>query len=157
MQKQHSTARSQKGFTLVEVMVSGLVLVMIFLGALGALQQGFRMIDTARNTTLASQIIQSEIEDLRLKSWAVLCAVPAQSQLDIAGSVGRGLATAESTALAQRFTAIRRVADVADRGGNLKRVTITISWTDSSGISHTRSYETLFGHFGLTDYFVATH
>ena len=152
-----SSAPSRKGITLVEVMIASLVLVMIFLGALGVMQQAFGMIDTARNSTLAGQVIQSEIEDLRLKSWAVLSAIPAQAQIDIAQSVGKGLTTTDSAALAQRFTATRTIADVANRGGNLKRVTITVAWADTSGTRHTRSYETLFGHFGLSDYFVATH
>lgn len=140
-------------------MVAGLVLVVLFLSALAALQSGFRMLDTARNTTLAGQILQSEIEDLRLQAWTKIAAYPvgAPVAIDLAASIGKHLDSGEAAALAQRFSATRTVADVPDRAGNLKRVTIALSWRDYAGTLHTRSYETLLGHFGLSDYFVTTH
>lgn len=157
MRKSSTKAKPSQGFTLVEVMIASVVLVMIFLSTLDALQQGFKMIDTARNTTIAGQIIQSEIEDLRLKPWASLTALPATTELDIAQSIGQGLASEEGAALARRFSASRVIADVTDRANNLKRITLTVTWADTSGATHTRSYETLFSHFGLSDYFVAEH
>ena len=37
-----------------------------------AMQTGFKSIDLARGTTLASQIIQSEMERLRMMSWTAM-------------------------------------------------------------------------------------
>lgn len=163
MQKSSPTAASQRGFTLVEVMMASLVLVMMFLSALAAIQQGFTMLDTARNTTLAGQIIQSEIEDLRLKQFLSL---PATGTIDLTTSVGASLGEAERQALAARFVARRQIDDVPGRTGTdpsgntittLKRVTITVTWTDYSHRLHSRAYETLLGYNGLSDYFATTH
>lgn len=139
--------------------MASLVLVMMFLCAMAAIQQGFTMLDTARNTTLAGQIIQSEIEDLRLKSWGVLAdaSKTPSGTLDLSQSIGKNLGTAESQALTKRFTATRQIVGEPGRETDFKRVTITVTWNDYLGRPHSRSYETLLGHFGLSDYFVATH
>ena len=164
----HRTA-DPRGFTLVEVMLASVVLVTIFLGTLTALVQGFSMLDTARNTTLAAQIIQSEIEDLRLQPWTALNAHPVDTAetVDLAHSIGSTLSPAELAELSQRFTVTRRFTNVAGRTGldadgtttipTFKRVTFTVSWTDYHHRSHTRSYETSLGYRGLSDYFAATH
>jgi prepilin-type N-terminal cleavage/methylation domain-containing protein len=163
MQKSSPTAASQQGFTLVEVMMASLVMVMMFIAALASIQQGFTMLDTARNTTLAGQIIQSEIEDLRLKQYLSL---PASGTIDLATTIGSGLSEAERTALSTRFTATRQVVDVPGRTGTapdgtpiatLKRVIIAVEWRDYSHRLHSRAYETLVGYNGLSDYFATTH
>lgn len=160
MHKMSLRSADKRGFTLVEVMMGGLVLVTLFITALGALQQGFSMLDTARNTTLAAQVIQSEIEDLRLQPWAKISdpdIISDSGPIDLKDSIGKYLDEAEGEALAARLSATRTIVDVPDRASNLKRVTITVSWSDYLGRHHTRSYETLLGHFGLSDYFVASH
>ncbi len=54
------------GFTLIEVMVAAIVLVLAITTAVTTLQRGFQALDTARQTTYASQVMQSELERLRL-------------------------------------------------------------------------------------------
>ncbi len=163
MQKASLTAKSESGFTLVEVMMATFVLVFMFFATLSALQQGFAMLDTARNTTLAGQIIQSEIEDLRLRQFVSL---PASGTIDLASSIGANLSANERQTIASRFTATRLVQDVPGRTGTdsngntistLKRVTISVQWQDYGSRLHYRSYETLVGYNGLSDYFVTIH
>jgi type II secretory pathway pseudopilin PulG len=61
-------ARS-RGFTIAEVMVAATVMVLAISSSIIVLQQGLRAIDTARYTTLAGQILQSQMEKLRLLTW----------------------------------------------------------------------------------------
>jgi Tfp pilus assembly protein PilV len=129
-------AGSKSAMTLVEVMVASVVLVLAIIGSLAALQKGFELQDTARNTTMADQILQSDLEDLRLCSWNTL---PASGNLTLPAEV------------ASKFTATRTVTTVRT---DVKKVTVTVQWTDYKGRTHNRSYETLFTHFGLNDYFV---
>ncbi|MSU50895.1 MAG: hypothetical protein EXS37_17700 [Opitutus sp.] len=56
-------------------MIAAVVLVLGITTAITTLQRGFQALDTARNTTHASQAMQSELERLRLKSWAQLQAL----------------------------------------------------------------------------------
>ena len=149
--------------------MASVVLVAMFLGTLTALVQGFSMLDTARNTTLAAQIIQSEIEDLRLQPWTVINGYPTATAqtIDLAHSIGSTLSATELAELAQRFTVTRRFENVAGRTGldasgtttipTFKRVTFTVAWRDYHHRAHTRSYETALGCRGLSDYFAATH
>lgn len=154
MHKSSPNVANKRGFTLVEVMMASFVLVFVLLGTLTALQQGFTLLDTARNTTLAGQVIQSEIEDLRLRPWVSL---PTSGTIDLAASIGGSLNIAEREALAKRFTAIRTITDVSGREANFKNVTVSVTWTDLGGRSHIRNYQTLLGRNGLSDYFVTTH
>lgn len=68
--KSHTKRKS--GFTLLEVIVSSVVLVIVFLSSLDAIQQSFVISSLQRDITLAGQIAQSKIEDLRLTPWANL-------------------------------------------------------------------------------------
>lgn len=63
---------SSAGFTLVEVMTAAVVLIMVFLSSLSAIQQCFTISAMQRDITLAGQIAQSKVEDLRLKPWSSL-------------------------------------------------------------------------------------
>ena len=165
MHKSPTHTAATQGFTLVEVMMAAFVLVTILLGTLTGLLQGFAMLDTARNTTLAAQIIESQIEDLRLQPWATIIDLSnAPETVDVAAAIGSNpsLSTAEKAALAQRFSITRRFTDAAGRtdadgASTFKRVTFSISWRDYNNRSHTRSYETYLGRYGLSDYFAATH
>ncbi len=148
------TKASRQGFTLVEVMMAAFVLVFMLLSTLAALQVGFGVLDTARNTTLAGQVIQSEIEDIRLRPWISL---PASGTIDLAQSIGSGLSSAERAALSNRFTATRTIEGVTGREADFKRVAVAVSWADYSGRTHVRRYETLLGRNGLSDYFVTIH
>ena len=60
------------GFTLVEVMMAAAILVAGFLGMIGAVTITSNMMDTARRQTVAGQIINHEIELLRLQNWSTI-------------------------------------------------------------------------------------
>ena len=55
-----------------------------------------------------------------------------------------------------RFTNAAGRTDT-DGVSTFKQVTFSISWRDYNNRSHTRSYETFLGRYGLSDYFAATH
>ena len=128
--------------TIIEVMMGALVLVMVFISTFTVIQRGFEMIDIARNTGLAGQILQSEIEDIRLKNWANL---PADGTTNIT-------LPSAFDAVANRFTATRTVTSV---NSDMKRVTVKVTWTAYTGRVHTREYETYYTKGGLNDYYVS--
>jgi Tfp pilus assembly protein PilV len=67
---------SQAGFTLIEVGIAALVLVVAFIGMIRALTFTSGLMDHARRQTVATQILTHEIEQLRLRSWAEINALP---------------------------------------------------------------------------------
>src|SRR3954469_23210438 len=60
------------GFTIVEVGVTAMVMLMCIASSLVTLGYGYKAIDNARYTTLAGQILQSQMEKLRMLTWAQL-------------------------------------------------------------------------------------
>ena len=127
------------------------------------LQSGFRAIDTARNTTLAAQVMQSEMERIRLLPWdtlsrdalgnlkpSVSSLPPVIDDLSLATIFPSGTTTDQLDA---RFTITRTVADVPNRNGEMKKITITITWRGIDGTTYTRSSSTEYAKNGLYDYY----
>ena len=118
--------------------------------------RGFNSLDTSRCLSYASQIMQSELERMRLTHWGDGTA---------AGNGTTGV-TAYSTAvttlpIAAAFTTagdvgsrmtMTRVASNVHTG--MIKVTLTISWTTYDRRTLSRSYITYYGQNGLYDFFV---
>jgi prepilin-type N-terminal cleavage/methylation domain-containing protein len=67
--KRPSLIRRSAGFTLVEVMMASVILVVGFIGMIEAVALSSQMMDNARRQTLANQMINHEFEQLRLQPW----------------------------------------------------------------------------------------
>lgn len=62
--------RSQRGFTLVEVMVAVIILAAVFVGFYVNLKQGFASVETSRENLRATQIMEQQMETIRLYTWS---------------------------------------------------------------------------------------
>lgn len=137
-----------------------MVLALAITSSLTVLQQGFRAIDTARNTTIAGQVLQSMIEDLRLLTWTQTEALGASSEGTIdqfyppGSDAGRSFTDYNKTAEAMlsRFTFIRTVNDAAGQS-NMKVIVLTAQWIGVDGRQHAVSYTTYYAQYGLYDYY----
>lgn len=134
------------GFTLVEVMVAAVVLVLAITTAITTLQRGFQALDTARHTTHASQIMQSELERLRLKNWAQLQDLQSSGDTTVPVAAVRGATS--------NFTCERHIADLK---ADMKEVTLVARWHGYDGRPHALRYVTRYGKTGLYDYFYTAH
>jgi prepilin-type N-terminal cleavage/methylation domain-containing protein len=65
---------AERGFTIVEVMMASVILVVGFMGMISAITVGSEMLATSRRANLANQIMQHEFEKLRLKTWSEINA-----------------------------------------------------------------------------------
>lgn len=120
-------------------------------GAIVVIQAGFKTLDNARNTTLAAQIIQSEMERVRLLNWGDISSFTALETVDLSAIFPSTGATTE--ALLTRFTATRSCVNVAGYDNGMKSVTITVTWTGLGNSPHTRSATTYYCKDGLYDYY----
>ena len=122
-----------------------------------ALQMGFRAIDVARDETLASQIMQSEIERLRLWPWSKstpASVVDSITELPSSEAVSLASTFASNTKVTNRFSVTRTVAnDPAEPTRNVRYITIAVSWKGYDGRSHTRTFTTMYAKDGLYDYY----
>ena len=112
-----------------------------------AMQSGYRHIDLARGTTLASQIIQSEMERLRMMSWTMINALPATETFDGAAFFS------EHANIDGVYTITRTVADDGTRAGEVKNINISVRWRTYDLRWHQRSFNAIYAKNGLYDYY----
>ncbi|HXB02721.1 MAG TPA: hypothetical protein VNV15_07890 [Opitutaceae bacterium] len=156
MRKLASSNRPRTGgrrvaaFTLLEVMVATIVLVFAITSSITVMQSGFQALDTARNLTTAGQIMQNEMENLRLKNWTQIQAV------QDAGNAGTTTVALDPSlgAAATRFTCMCTIGDLKT---DMKQITLTTKWNGTDGRLHTVSYLTRYGKDGLNDYYYTVH
>jgi len=139
-------------------MIATFVMSLVLGTSIIALQTGFRYIDVARGDTLASQIMQSEIERLRLMAWEKTTpASVIDSIVELPATEIVDLSTMFSTnaALASKFTVTRTVASEtgASARTDVRFITVQVTWNSSDGKNHTRSFTTMYSKNGLYDYY----
>ena len=128
---------SSAGFTLVEVAVSATVMLLVITGMLTAISSGMQMVRTSQQTSVASDLITHEINELRMLPWTTVSSLSANNTLSL---------PSRFAVVAEGMT-IRRtvVAEATD----LRRITFTISWTNHLGSAVSRSEEVLIAKNGL--------
>lgn len=168
--------RRASGFTILEVALASFVMLFGIVSALTALQAGFRMIDSARYTTLAGQILESQMEKLRLLTWDQLVNHP---------NLMPGLYNASGTLISTTTPADRFTPDISadpatqaiitnhftctqsikfapypfdgTDGTEARQITLTATWTGSDGHVQSLSYFTCYAQNGISDFFYTTH
>ena len=127
-----------------------------------AMQTGFKAIDLARGTTMASQIIQSEMERLRMMSWTTMTTL--STATDIVAPIPTGSpagieqfdgSTYFSTnpAIAGKYIITRTIVADGTRTSDVYNITISVSWRGYDNRSHTRSFRSMYAKNGLYDYY----
>ncbi len=134
--------RSRSGVTLIEVLIAIVVIGVVVGSTITALRSGFSMIQLARDNTMASQIMQSEMENLRLMNWVQLGQLPEEGEFEVD--------TLLDANIAARYERVRRVTEVRE---GMREVELVVEWQTVSGSRHTRTYRTLFSQEGLNDYY----
>jgi len=147
--------RDSRGFTIVEVGVAAIVLVLCIVSSMTVLQRGFVSIDNARYTTLAGQILQSQMEKLRLLTWAQL--TDATNGPPTNGAFTPDISSGTSGLLGN-FTCSQIItAAPSPFNTTMKDITLTATWRGSDGRSRSLTYFTRYGQNGLSDFFYTTH
>lgn len=147
--KARTRASFRRAFTLVEVMAAVGVLSLALSSTILVLKPALSNLESARMSDSAVQIVQSEIERLRLKNWASISALPASEVINIS-AIHSSIVTD-----ANRFTITRTITDVAGRGtpSTMKQITLTATWTSRDGQSHQRRFLMRYAKDGLFDYY----
>ena len=126
-------------------MVATVLTLIILSAGFGALRQGGRLIELARDETRASQILQSEIESLRTYHWADLTAEDPVKTYFPTDSF--------TSAYSTRYEISRAITT---RSSTQRRITLRVTWSDTRGAEHIREYITLISKDGLYDYYYRT-
>ena len=154
--------RTDAGFTIIEVAMAGFVMAFGIATSIIAMQSGFKTVDVARGTTLASQILQSEMERLRLMSWTSITALSTATDTTAPAPTGSpaGVEIFDGAAyfstnpeVAGRYLITRTVTADSTRPSDVIYITISVTWTSYDGRSHTRSFQSMYAKDGLYDYY----
>ncbi len=132
----------RKGVTIIELMMAVMILGVVFASSFSLIGMGFIMVERARDMTRVTQILQNEVEDLRTKNWSQIEALE-----------GTAIVSLDSAIIAEygdRYTVTRTLSDFKDDQMDLA---ITVVWTDNKGVTHTRTFYTLFTKDGLNDFY----
>jgi hypothetical protein len=144
---------TRAGFTIAEVMVAAIVMAFAITTSITTMQRAFLAIDTARNLTLAGQIMVSEMERTRMLNWTDVSAFalsPTETTLTL------DTVFTNNPQIGSRFT-LKRVVTLPDASNtNIRQITLTITWSGYDGRTHSRSYTTHYARFGIHDYLYNT-
>jgi Tfp pilus assembly protein PilV len=143
----HRPSRAARGFTIIEVTMASFVLALGISTSIIAMQSSFKFLNVARDTTLASQILQSEIERIRMMSWTSVSALVGTQAVDL------GTMFSADTNLASRFRVTRIVATDSARPSDVCLITMRVNWTAYDGRTQTRSFQAKYVKNGLYDYY----
>lgn len=139
--------------TIAEVLIAAVLLGFVIMTSLTALSQAYGFTRHARMVTLAGQIAQSAMEDLRLRNYSELKAYAAEAQpVSFAAMLASERFASNFTqgfTMAAQFTTV--IASTSTQLGKIS-VTLTVAWTEQ-GVNFTRSLTTYFGEKGLSDYY----
>jgi len=154
--------RREGGFTIVEVAMASFIMAFGIATSIIAMQSGYKHIDLARGTTLASQIIQSEMERLRMMSWSQINALgsvvdttepfPTGSPAGVEMFDGATFFS-EHADIEGIYTITRTVTDDNTRPGEVKNINISVRWRTYDLRWHTRSFNAIYARNGLYDYY----
>src|SRR5512141_2337344 len=149
--------RSTRAFTILEVAFAAAVMALAISTSIVVMGRGFNSLDSARCISYASQIMQSEMERMRLTQWGdgttagtgptgvsayptTATAVTIDSSFTPAGDVG------------SRMTMTRTATDI--HTGMIK-IQLTITWHTFDGRAMSRTYTTYYAKNGLYDFISA--
>lgn len=143
------------GFTIAEVSIATTIMALVLGSSISVMGRGFSSINSARAISYSSQLMQSELEKMRLTAWGdgtaagngttgvsayptTLTNVALDSSFYNAGDMG------------SRMTLQRIASDVH---AGMIQVKLIIGWTTIDGRSLSRTYITYYGKNGLYDLF----
>jgi Tfp pilus assembly protein PilV len=135
----------KRGVSLVEIMVEITVLALVFASSFAAIGQGIAIIESARESTRAAQILQNEIENIRTLNWSAISALPSTSNFALGSEFPSEFLT--------RYVCNRAITS---RRTDQKEVTLTMSWTGQDGVQRNRSYFTYVTKEGINDFYYRT-
>ncbi len=154
-----SPGRDRAAFTLIEVMMAAFVMVMVFAAAYSSLGHSLNVVDSARRQNRANQIIQSEMERLRLYNWDEIWADPDASLMKRQNYINEEF-NIESDFFedyAEGFTGVREMEVTrwdSDTGeADQLKIIVTVKWNSRQGKEQKLSVFTFYTRQGVNDYY----
>lgn len=144
-QKVSRRQRSQRGVTIIEVAMAAMIMALVLSTAVTTLQRAFISLQNARDLNIASQMLQSEMEKMRLADWATVNSFTAS-----ATTVSLDPAFTANPFVGNRFTLSRTVTDPK---ADTRIITLRLVWQGADNRPLSRHLAMRYSRNGLYDYF----
>jgi prepilin-type N-terminal cleavage/methylation domain-containing protein len=145
--------RLAQAFTLVEVLVAGVILATISLAYYGALSSGFSLVQSTREDLRATQILMQRVEAVRLCNWRQLTNFTFRESYDPMASAATTVGTMYYGTVSTN--AASSIINNTSYKPNMRLVTVTVSWTNYNTPrpqSHIRQMQTQVARYGMQNY-----
>lgn len=143
--------RNAAGVTLIEVLIAVMLVVFIGAGVFNVITEGFRTSAASQQSLRATQILDEQMENIRLYTWDQICS--------------NGFIPTTFTAPYYTNTVLNTpsfnytgTVSITDPGlsevysNDMKLITVTVTW-NQTGIPEKRSMSTLVSRYGLHNYY----
>jgi Tfp pilus assembly protein PilV len=137
--------RSQRGITIIEVAMAALIMGLVLATAVTTLQRAFISLQNARDLNIASQMLQSEMEKMRLADWTTVNGFTNASTI-----VTLDTAFTSNAYIGNRFELSRSVADPKT---DTRIITLLVTWRGADNRPLSRRLAMRYSRNGLYDYF----
>lgn len=131
------------GACLVRGLLTGLLLTLMFAGAVLLLRCFFAIVRDTHDTAFADAVIITEIDDLRHTPWPILTdsiLTPPERRLVISAAHTQPL---QHNARPHEFTSTRRIVAASEESPDTLRAVIAVNWFAANGGAHVRYGEAL--------------
>jgi prepilin-type N-terminal cleavage/methylation domain-containing protein len=133
---------NRAGFTLIEVMIASVILLMVLGSVMALASRGYRYVADMRRWARSSQVLQQKMEDVRLVTiWNNVWALNNTTFADT-----------NVTGMAYRGTINVNSYNPPYPTSEMARVTISITWTNSHNLTMTNRLTALVCKNGLNKY-----
>jgi type II secretory pathway pseudopilin PulG len=142
---------SERGVTLVDVLIAIAILGIMAGGILGSFRYGLFVMDVARANQRATQIMLEKVETIRLYSWTQVNSngfIPStfDDVYDPQAPPGCQGVTYKGTVFGPTNVPFNTTYST-----NMRQLTVTLEWT-TRGVPHSRSITTYIAKNGLQNY-----
>ena len=118
--------RSSQGFTLIEIMVAVLLLVIVMAGFVPVFLSGLAQASSARHRSLANNIARERMEQVRQLDYREIQEDGTTAPENLSQRFGT-----TTTVRGIDFTVTYSVTNSTSSGGQLKKVAVSVTWTGS--------------------------
>src|SRR5436190_19982708 len=142
-------AAIRSGFTLIEVMIGVLFMAVLFASLYLGRGQGFAVIQTARENLRATQIIQEQMETIRLYAWDQM------TNGSVPGSFTASFDAAMTQSTGRVYSGTIQIDPVPmseSYSNDHRLVTVGLTWT-SGASQHQKQMSALVSRYGLHNYY----
>ena len=138
-------SRSTRGVTIAEVAMAAMFMALVLSTSITTLQRAFISLQNARDLNIASQVLQSEMEKMRLADWSTVDTLATSATV-----VPLDATFTTNAFVGNRFTLTRTVADPKT---GTRVITLRVNWTGADKRPLSRDLSLRYSRNGLYDYF----